>query len=271
MGFDGVDLTVRPGGHVLPENVRTDLPKAVKAVRERGLEVNMITTRIEDPDDIVTQYILKTASDLGIKYYRIGSWRYDMDEELMPQLGGINKRLKTLAAMNKNYGMVSGYHNHSGYGYIGGAIWDIHQMMRRLPFEWMGSNYDIGHAVSEGGAGSWAIDFELIAPRITMSAVKDFGWFKDDDGNWDHRFIPMGEGIVPWENVLTKLKGIGFSGPFSTLNMISTVKMKPTNAIKKSRHSPETRKSFVPLLIRYGARKQALQSQTLQSCLLQLM
>ncbi|MGB4958710.1 MAG: twin-arginine translocation signal domain-containing protein, partial [Saprospiraceae bacterium] len=28
LGFDGVDLTVRPKGHVLPENVKTDLPKA---------------------------------------------------------------------------------------------------------------------------------------------------------------------------------------------------------------------------------------------------
>ena len=29
LGFDGVDLTVRPGGHVLPESVDTDLPDTV--------------------------------------------------------------------------------------------------------------------------------------------------------------------------------------------------------------------------------------------------
>ena len=33
MGFDGVDLTVRPQGHVLPERVEADLPKAVEAIR----------------------------------------------------------------------------------------------------------------------------------------------------------------------------------------------------------------------------------------------
>ena len=31
MGFDGIDLTVRPKGHVLPENVEKVLPKAVEA------------------------------------------------------------------------------------------------------------------------------------------------------------------------------------------------------------------------------------------------
>ena len=37
MGFDGLDLTVRPKGHVLPEHVITDLPKAVEAMKKQGL------------------------------------------------------------------------------------------------------------------------------------------------------------------------------------------------------------------------------------------
>ena len=37
IGFDGVDLAVRPKGHVLPERVETDLPKAVEAIRKAGL------------------------------------------------------------------------------------------------------------------------------------------------------------------------------------------------------------------------------------------
>jgi hypothetical protein len=46
IGFDGVDLTVRADGHVLPEQVESDLPKAVEIVRNAGLEVPMITTGI---------------------------------------------------------------------------------------------------------------------------------------------------------------------------------------------------------------------------------
>ena len=42
IGFDGVDLTVRPRGHVLPERVEDDLPRAVEAVRQAGLRVEMI-------------------------------------------------------------------------------------------------------------------------------------------------------------------------------------------------------------------------------------
>src|SRR5665811_2152902 len=42
IGFDGIDLTVRPKGHVLPENVDTDLPKAVEAIRKSGLIADRI-------------------------------------------------------------------------------------------------------------------------------------------------------------------------------------------------------------------------------------
>ena len=34
-GFDGVDLTVRPGGHVLPERAADDLPRAIEAIASR--------------------------------------------------------------------------------------------------------------------------------------------------------------------------------------------------------------------------------------------
>ncbi|HVD77414.1 MAG TPA: sugar phosphate isomerase/epimerase, partial [Vicinamibacteria bacterium] len=44
LGFGGVDLTVRPGGHVVPERAALDLPPFLAAVRENGLEVPMITT-----------------------------------------------------------------------------------------------------------------------------------------------------------------------------------------------------------------------------------
>ena len=40
MGYDGIDLTVRKGGHVLPEKVAEDLPKAVEAATKAGIKGN---------------------------------------------------------------------------------------------------------------------------------------------------------------------------------------------------------------------------------------
>ena len=46
LGFDGVDLTVRAKGHVLPERATEDLPRAVETVRAHGVAVPMITTEL---------------------------------------------------------------------------------------------------------------------------------------------------------------------------------------------------------------------------------
>ena len=62
-GFDGVALTVRPGGHVQPERAADDLPRAVEAVKKAGLCVPMMTSGITDPNDSVTEQVLKTASE----------------------------------------------------------------------------------------------------------------------------------------------------------------------------------------------------------------
>src|SRR5437762_12000722 len=71
MGFDGIDLTVRPDGHVLPQNVESDLPKAMEAMRKVGLAPLLMTTAIQDANNNTDKRVLEVAVKLGIKYYRM--------------------------------------------------------------------------------------------------------------------------------------------------------------------------------------------------------
>src|SRR6185295_6970015 len=48
IGFDAIEWAVRPGGHISPERVETDLPKVVALTRQAGLAVSMIATAILD-------------------------------------------------------------------------------------------------------------------------------------------------------------------------------------------------------------------------------
>src|SRR5450432_1094003 len=77
IGFDGIDLAVRSGGHVEPERVRQDLPKLVAAIRRHGLEVPMLTTDIADAETAHAEDVLKTMTELGIHRYRWAALKYD--------------------------------------------------------------------------------------------------------------------------------------------------------------------------------------------------
>ena len=66
IGFDGIDITVRKGGHVEPDRVRQELPGLVQTIRTNNLEVPMITADIVDAttpfaEDILATMALATA------------------------------------------------------------------------------------------------------------------------------------------------------------------------------------------------------------------
>src|SRR5207247_10205421 len=58
VGFGGIDLTVRRGGHVKAERATEDRAKAVEAIREDGLDVPFIMTEVAKADDPATQAII---------------------------------------------------------------------------------------------------------------------------------------------------------------------------------------------------------------------
>ncbi|MDZ7374097.1 MAG: sugar phosphate isomerase/epimerase [candidate division KSB1 bacterium] len=213
LGFDGVDLTVRPDGHVKPERVEEDLPRAVEAVRKAGLRVPMIVTAITEPDDPSTHRILKTASRLGIPYYRLGYWRYPKDRSPATALEELQAKARALAQLNQEYGIVGDYQNHTGLDRVGAAVWDLWFVFRELDPRWIGCQFDVRHATAEGGY-SWPTDFRLIAERVHTIVVKDFVWQKEGD-RWEARSCPLGQGMVDFPLFFTLLRNVGFHGPIS--------------------------------------------------------
>ncbi|MBN2310013.1 MAG: sugar phosphate isomerase/epimerase [Candidatus Hydrogenedentes bacterium] len=212
LGLDGVDLTVRKGGHVLPEHAATDLPRAVEAIRAEGLDVCMITTNLCRGDDPDAEPILSAASKLGIRYFRVGPHRYSDDGDVLTELDGFTEELRSLAEVAARHDMVAGYHNHSGPRYMGAPLWDLHRAVTAIGRPSFGSNFDVGHATVEGGYGGWRINARLMAPHVKMLAAKDFVWDTTDRPMW----VPLGSGRVQLVEFLKLFRQVGFAGPIST-------------------------------------------------------
>ena len=210
LGLDGVDLTVRKGGHVEPGRLATDLPRAVEAIRAAGLEVPMITTDLRKGDDPDAQPILEAASKAGIQYLRIGPHSYDKTGNPLDQLKTFTEELRGLVKLAEQFNVTLGYHNHSGFNNVGAPLWDLERMIESIGSPRLGSNFDVGHAVVEGAYGAWQINARLMAPQVKMMSVKDFIWDKDRP-----RWVPFGEGIVKTVECLKIVRAAGFTGPIS--------------------------------------------------------
>lgn len=173
VGWDGIELPVRAkDGQITPEKVDDELPQFVAALRERGREVSIVTTDITGVGPS-TEKVLRAASKLGIKRYRLGPINYAKDKSIPAQLTEAGARLRELAALNKELGIQAGFQNHSGEGRVGALIWDIWTMIKDLDPKAMSICFDIGHATIEGGL-AWPTHFRMATPHLTAVFVKDF-------------------------------------------------------------------------------------------------
>jgi L-ribulose-5-phosphate 3-epimerase len=205
-------MTVRPGGHVLPENVESDLPRAVEAARKHGLSVEMIVTGIVRSDEQYAESIIKTAASLGIKYYRLGWINYDDTLGISGTILKYRSDLAKLEEMNRKYGIHGAYQNHAGT-MVGGAVWDIYELLKDIDPEFIGCQYDVRHAVVEGGT-SWSNGLKLIAPWVKCTDIKDFKW-EETNGKWNPVSVPLGEGMVDYDEYFRIIRFYNVTGPMS--------------------------------------------------------
>ncbi|RTE53533.1 twin-arginine translocation signal domain-containing protein [Arenibacter aquaticus] len=212
MGFNGLDLTVRPKGHVLPSQVDEDLPKAVMAMKKYGLTPRMMTTNVVDVENKEHRTVLETASKLGITHYRTGWLTYPEDREISQSQNIYGQQFNNLEEFNKELGLIGCYQNHAG-NHVGAPIWDLPPILKATKNVHMGCQYDIRHAVVEGGS-SWELGLRLIQPFIKSIVIKDFKW-GIVKGKWKPVNTPLGEGMVDFDRYFSLLKKYKINVPVS--------------------------------------------------------
>lgn len=212
LNFDGVDLTVRPGGHVLPENVTSDLPKAINAIRKAGIKADLITTAVDDANDETDRQVLSVAADHEVKFYRMNWFRYAEDKTIPESIDQNKKVISKLSHLNEKLGLIGCYQNHAGT-MMGASLWELYELLSNAEQDHMGVQYDIRHATVEGGL-SWERGLQLIHPRIKTIVIKDFKWVQQN-GEWKVLNTPVGEGMVDFKKYFRLLKKYKINVPVS--------------------------------------------------------
>src|SRR5262245_30660214 len=217
LGFDGVDLTVRPKGHIEPESVGKDLPRAIGEIHAQGLDVPMISTAITRATDPHAEATAEAAARQGIRLLKLGYWNAQKDK-LRDAIDQARRSLDGLERLAESHNVTFGIHNHSGPGYVNCQPAIIASLLRDRDPKCVASYFDPGHAAVEGGNGGWRQSLELLAPRIRLVAVKDFGW-KSSPGKvkavWEAQQVPLRDGLVAWDDVFRGLAQAKFDGPVS--------------------------------------------------------
>ena len=207
-GYDGIQWTVRKGGHVEPADAAANLPRLVKIAEGFGLKSRSICTDITadaagkpglTPG---AETVLKVAADCGVEMFRPAYFFYDAKTETFSQsLDRIRGGFAALARLAARTGVKATYQNHSSWGpsVFGGLVWDVYECIRDLDPANVGLEYDPMHAFFETNL-SWSHGLELVAPWITSVDLKDFHYQSDPKNpkKMKKQMVAAGDGVVPW-------------------------------------------------------------------------
>jgi L-ribulose-5-phosphate 3-epimerase len=196
MGFDGVDLTVRPGGHVEPRLSNVDLVRAIEEMRGVGLEVPVITTALTTPYDPTMLPVVAIAGHTQIPLLISGF--------IKPGIEGYTRDIQGLVSVSARYGMAVALHNHMAEN-SGESAFDPVTVISSLDPRWAGLYFDPIHH-----GANWEAELKRFLPRLRAAAVKDF---QIVDGQ--PKPCALGKGIVDLSHYFTALAHAGYKGPLS--------------------------------------------------------
>jgi sugar phosphate isomerase/epimerase len=210
-GLDGVDLAVRPGYPVHPDNALAELPKAAKAFAGEGLAVGLVTapTNLTDPDSAPARTLFEAGGKAGVAAVKVGYFPYK--GKFDDALAEARTRLAGFAKLAAKTGVKACYHTHSG-NYLGGNGAALRLLLHDLDPHHVGAFVDTGH-VAVGG-GPIRMELDTVRSWLSLVAIKDMAWSKTG-ADWQHRVVPAGEGIVRWPEVAQGLKECRFNGTVS--------------------------------------------------------
>jgi sugar phosphate isomerase/epimerase len=193
IGADGVEATIRPGGHIAPEAAADEVPKMAEALRQRGKRILIAATQIRGVDEPHTEPLLRLFKVIGITHYRLGYYPLDSARPLRQQVAEHAARARSLAVLNREIGVHGLYQNHAGARYLGALAWDLAHLLEDVDPDWLGVACDLRHLRAETGL-SWQTAVQLLRPHIRAIYVKDAVW----DGPRSERLrdVPLDTGFV---------------------------------------------------------------------------
>jgi len=200
LGFDGIELPVRPGYPVTPENVSTGLPEAVRVFADHGLKI----ASIAGPTDEATFAACQSA---GVPVVRICAG-VRSDETYLTGVARLQSEFGLLVPLLERYGVTLGLQNHYGDHDVCNAMGLRHLASSFDPRQ-IGLVWDAGHNGLEGEPPETAID--IVWSHLCMVNLKSAFWRRVDEG-WEAYWTTGCEGRANWPRVAAELLRRGYDG-----------------------------------------------------------
>lgn len=204
LGFDGVELPVRPGYQVEPETVGDKLALATKALAAFGVRI----CSVAGPTDEAS---IAACAEAGVPMIRImarvGKESYlEAEERLI-------REYDALVPLLEKYGVTVGVQNHCGR-FVANAV-ALKRIVERYDAKHIAAVWDAAHEALDGGEADLALD--AIWPHLCMVNLKNAIWQRTtgpeaEYARWKVYWTSGRQGLCVWPDVVSELKRRAYQG-----------------------------------------------------------
>jgi len=205
LGFDAIELPVRSGYEVNPENVSKELPRAARQFAEFGLKI----ASIAGPTDEAT---MAACAEAGVPVIRICVGVGD--EGYMAGVARLQAEFDGMVPLLDRYGVTLGIQNHCGHGGVCNAM-GLHDLIEHYDPKHIGAVWDAGHNALCGEEPEAAID--IIWSHLRMVNLKNAFWERTNGpeaeyAQWRPYWTSGRHGLSSWPRVAAELKHRDYCG-----------------------------------------------------------
>lgn len=209
LGFDLIELPVRPGFQVEPENIERDLPAAVKLLDEHGIRVLNVTAALPFDDE----RLYSACAEADVKMNRVMFWQRDLN--YWAAEAEARRQLDAALPLCEQYEFQLGIQNHSGR-FVPVNEMGAYHLLKDYDPRYVAAVWDPAHNALEGMDSDAALD--ILAPYLCVVNLKNAYWRRAtgpeaEIAEWKIYWTSGAQGRASWAQVISKLKAIGYEGP----------------------------------------------------------
>ena len=214
LGYDGIDICVRPGHPVHPGNASDALPEAVKTWEAQGLTCPLATapTTMIDPGSPEVEGFYAACAEAGVPRLKIGFGRFGEGDDYWKVLDSARASLRGFVKYSEKYGVQTCYQIHSG-PCIGSNSAGLMHLIKGFNPDHVGAYPDFGHLMLDGEDIDMAL--AMIRNHLSIVGIKDALYAPQPAGRvppYTPTWVELGAGCVNWRRSLRALRRIGFEG-----------------------------------------------------------
>jgi len=205
LGYDGIELPVRPGFQVEPETIGKLLPSAARALKAAGLKIFSVAGNTDEAT-------IAACGEAGVPVIRTMA-RIPDGANYVEAEAAVQREYDALLPALDRYGVTIGVQNHFGH-YVPNAHALLHLIKKYDPKQ-VAAVWDAAHEALAGGLPQHALD--VLWPRLCMVNLKN-AFYRRTNGpeapyaTWAHYWTSGRHGLTSWPGVVSELKKRGYKG-----------------------------------------------------------